>query len=310
MTTPTERKKRPNMSRANRSALITIIVVLAIGALVALAGAQDSAEIDGIPLFTLAVAAAFTIQIIAYIPAMILKTEKFFDLTGAGTFTLITIVLLILSPSPDTRSWVLAAMVILWAARLGPFLFLRIRKAGADNRFDDIKGSPLVFLRVWILQGLWVSLTASAAWIAMSSDAALREPLGWISIAGIVLWVIGMTFELTADLQKSAFKADPKNAGTFIRTGLWSRSRHPNYFGEIVLWVGVFLVAAPVLHGWQWIALLSPVFVTLLLTRVSGIPMLEASADKRWGGQEDYEAYKKHTPVLIPRLTASPHGKM
>lgn len=295
------------MSRTNRSALITIIVVFAIGALVALAGAQGSAEIAGIPLFALAVAAAFIIQIIVYLPAMILKTEKFFDLTGASTFTLISIALLALAPSPDTRSWALAAMVILWAVRLGPFLFLRIRKAGADNRFDDIKGSPLVFLRVWILQGLWVSLTASAAWIAMSSDASLRKPLGWISIAGIVLWVIGMTFELTADLQKSAFKADPKNAGTFILTGLWSRSRHPNYFGEIVLWIGVFLVAAPALHGWQWVAVLSPVFVALLLTRVSGVPLLEASADKRWGGQDDYEAYKKNTPVLIPRLTRGPH---
>ncbi len=295
------------MSRTNRSALITIIVVLAIGVLVALAGAQGSAEIAGIPLFALAVAATFIIQIIVYLPAMMLKTEKFFDLTGASTFTLVSIALLALAPLPDTRSWALAAMVILWAVRLGPFLFLRIRKAGADNRFDDIKGSPLVFLRVWILQGLWVSLTASAAWIAMSSDASLREPFGWISIVGIVLWVIGMTFELTADLQKSAFKADPKNAGTFIRTGLWSRSRHPNYFGEIVLWIGVFLVAAPALHGWQWAAVLSPVFVILLLTRVSGVPLLEASADKRWGGQDDYETYKMHTPVLIPRLTSGPH---
>lgn len=291
------------MSRTNRSALIVIIVVLAIGALVALAGAQDSAEVAGIPLFPLAVAAAFIIQIIVYLPAVIAKTEKFFDLTGATTFTLISIALLAFSPSPDTRSWILAAMVTLWALRLGPFLFLRIRKAGADKRFDDIKGRPLVFLRVWILQGLWVSLTASAAWIAMSGNASSREPLGWISIAGIVLWVIGMAIELTADLQKSAFKADPTNTGAFIRTGLWSRSRHPNYFGEIVLWIGVFLVAAPVLSGWQWIALLSPVFVTLLLTRVSGVPMLEASADERWGGQDDYEAYKMHTPVLIPRLS-------
>ncbi len=296
------------MSRTNRSALITVIIVFIIGALVALAGSQGGAAVGGVPLFALAVAAAFIIQIIVYIPSMIAKSEKVFDLTGATTFTLISIGVLVLSPSPDARSWVLAAMVILWAVRLGPFLFLRIRRSGADDRFDEIKTNPLVFFRVWILQGLWVSLTASAAWIAMSSEATSRQPIGWLAIVGIVLWIIGITLEVTADLQKSAFKADATNEGKFIHTGLWSRSRHPNYFGEILLWIGVLLVAAPVLSGWQWVALLSPVFVILLLTRVSGVPMLEAKADKRWGGQADYEAYKKHTPVLIPRLTAAPRS--
>ncbi|MGD8865403.1 MAG: DUF1295 domain-containing protein, partial [Anaerolineales bacterium] len=104
-----------------------------------------------------------------------------------------------------------------------------------------------------------------------------------------------------ADAQKSRFKADPNNEGDFISSGLWAWSRHPNYFGEIMLWIGVALIAAPVLRGWQWVTMISPVFVTLLITQVSGVPMLEKRADETWGGQEDYEQYKKNTPVLIPR---------
>jgi len=105
-----------------------------------------------------------------------------------------------------------------------------------------------------------------------------------------------------ADRQKGQFSADPANKGRFISTGLWAKSRHPNYFGEILLWIGVAIIALPVLQGWQWVALISPVFVALLITRVSGVPHLEKKADTKWGGQADYEAYKKNTPVLIPKL--------
>ncbi len=158
-------------------------------------------------------------------------------------------------------------MVVVWAARLGSFLFARVHRAGTDGRFDEIKTNPLRFFQVWCIQGLWVALTASAAWIAMSADAADRAPLDGFAVAGIVVWLAGMVFEVVADLQKQAFRADPANKGEFIRTGLWSRSRHPNYFGEILVWVGVFVVAVPVLQGWQWVAVLSPLFVVLLLTR-------------------------------------------
>ncbi|MEV7799845.1 DUF1295 domain-containing protein [Microbacterium foliorum] len=289
--------------KSSRSSLIAIIVALLIGALVALAGSQGGAALGGIPLFALAVAAAFAIQVIAFIPAMILRTERFFDLTGSLTFLAISVALVLLTPLPDARSWILAAMVILWAARLGSFLAMRVHKAGSDGRFDEIKGSPVRFLQVWVIQGAWVSITAAAAWIAISTDAAARAPIGWLTVVGIVVWLLGMTIEIVADAQKSAFRADPSNKDEFIRTGLWSRSRHPNYFGEIVIWVGVFLTAAPVLAGWQWVAILSPLFVILLLTRVSGIPLLEARAEKKWGDRADYVEYRENTPSLIPRLT-------
>ena len=287
----------------NRATVITIAIAIIIGALVALAGSQGGAQLAGFPLYAWAVAAAFLIQVIVYLPSAAAKTERFFDLTGSATFIIVTIGLLIGSPSPDARSWILGAMVILWAIRLGSFLFVRIHRSGSDDRFDDIKGNKLRFLRVWVMQGLWVSLTAAAAWIAIGAGTEDREPIGWLTIVGIVVWAAGFVIEVTADLQKNAFKADPANKGRFIRTGLWSRSRHPNYFGEILLWVGVAIVAAPVLVGWQWIALISPIFVTLLLARVSGVPLLEAKADKKWGGQADYEEYKRTTPVLLPLLT-------
>jgi steroid 5-alpha reductase family enzyme len=293
----------PTNAKSSRASLIAIIVALVIGALVALAGSQGGAVLGGIPLFALAVAAAYAIQILAFIPAMILRTERFFDLTGSLTFLAISVALVLLTPMPDARSWILAAMVILWAARLGSFLAMRVHKAGSDGRFDEIKGSPVRFLQVWVIQGAWVSITAAAAWIAISTDAASRAPIGWLTIVGIIVWVLGMTIEIVADAQKSAFRANPANKDEFIRTGLWSRSRHPNYFGEIVIWVGVFLTAAPVLAGWQWVAILSPLFVILLLTRVSGIPLLEARAEKKWGHRADYIAYRENTPSLIPRLT-------
>jgi steroid 5-alpha reductase family enzyme len=129
-----------------------------------------------------------------------------------------------------------------------------------------------------------------------------RVELGGFALAGFLVWAFGFGFEVVADAQKSRFRADPQNKGKFIDSGLWSRSRHPNYFGEIVLWIGVAIIALPVLRGWQWLTLISPIFVTVLLTRISGVNMLEKRADEKWGDQEDYERYKETTPVLIPRL--------
>jgi steroid 5-alpha reductase family enzyme len=201
----------------------------------------------------------------------------------------------------DARTILLAALVIIWALRLGTFLFRRIQKAGKDDRFDDIKPSFIRFLNVWTIQGLWITFTAAAALVGITTIT--QKGLDAFAIIGFLVWAFGFAFEVIADSQKSRFNANSNNKGQFIRTGLWSRSRHPNYFGEIVLWFGIAIIAIPVLQGWQWVAMISPLFVTLLLTRVSGVPLLEKKADKKWGGQENYETYKKNTPVLIPRLT-------
>jgi len=287
------------MKKQDRVSLIVSLLVVAIGALVAWAGSQGGATAGGIPVFALAVGIAFAIQWVVYIHAWLNRTEKYFDLTGALTYILITALLLIITPGIDARALLLGALVVIWALRLGTFLFRRVSRAGKDDRFDKLKTSFFRFLNVWTIQGLWVTFTAAAAWVGITSSE--RVGLDAFAIVGALVWAVGFGIEAVADLQKSRFNAGPANKGRFINTGLWSKSRHPNYFGEILLWVGVAIIAIPVLSGWQWVAIISPLFVTLLLTRVSGVPLLEKKADTRWGGQADYEAYKKNTPVLIPR---------
>ncbi len=287
------------MKKPARNALVALPIVVLVAALVAVAGSQGGSTVGGLPVFALCVILAFAIQWVVLVPSYLLQTERFFDLTGSVTYITVAIVALLLSSEVDARSVLLVAMVVVWAARLGSYLFLRIRQAGADSRFDEIKPSFPRFLNTWTLQGLWVTLTVSAALAAITTTQ--RVSLGTVTAIGIVVWVVGIGLEATADAQKSRFRADPANKGEFIRRGLWAWSRHPNYFGEILLWIGVAIVALPVLRGWQWVTLVSPVFVFLLLTRVSGVPLLEKSADKRWGGEPEYEAYKAGTPVLVPR---------
>ena len=287
------------MKKPDRNALTALPIVVLIGALMALAGSQGGATVGGFPVFALCVALAFVIQWVAFVPAYALQSERFYDLTGSLTYMTVTVAAVLLTPDPDARSLLLLAMVVVWAGRLGSYLFRRVRRAGADSRFDAIKPSFPRFLNTWTLQGLWVSLTLAAALAAITTTDHVG--LGTVTAIGLVVWVLGIGIEATADAQKSRFRADPANKGRFIQSGLWSWSRHPNYFGEILLWVGVAIVALPVLRGWQWVTLISPLFVFLLLTRVSGVPLLEKSADERWGGDPEYEAYKARTPVLVPR---------
>jgi len=280
--------------------IISFAILLVIGILVALAGSQHGRMMGGVPIFTLCVGLAYLIQWLAFIPAYTLRTEKFFDLTGGVTNTVVILLGSFLSGDFDSRTVLLTLIVVIWAIRLGSFLFSRILTVGKDVRFNEIKLSFFSFLNVWTLQALWITFTLAAALAAIT--ASVRKELDAFALIGSALWLYGFLFEVIADLQKSRFKANPQNEGKFIRTGLWSKSRHPNYFGEIVLWIGVALIAFPVLQGWQLMTLISPIFVILLLTQISGIPLLEKKADEKWGGQDDYEAYKMKTPKLIPRL--------
>lgn len=243
---------------------------------------------------------AFAIQWLVFIPSWIFRTERYYDLTGSLTYISLALITMFSVGNGDPRSFLIGVLVIIWAARLGSFLFQRVMNAGEDRRFRKIKQSFPLLLRTWTLQGLWVTVTFSAGLAAMTGD--LHKPAGILTIAGLLLWLTGFAIEVIADQQKSAFNRDPANNGTFIATGLWSHSRHPNYLGEIMLWTGIAMIALPVLDGWSYLTLISPVFVFLLLVKISGVPMLERRAERMWGEEPEYQHYKSRTPVLLPRF--------
>jgi len=290
----------------NQKYLAQAAAAVLVGVGLALAGSYRGTEVGGWKLFGVLVALAFIINWAAYVPSFLAKTEHFYDLVGSLTYQLLAVLALLLADSRDTRTILLSVMILVWAVRLGSFLFIRVRKAGKDGRFDKIKNNWARFLMAWTTQALWVTFTAGAALAAITSGE--RKDLGIVGIVGVLLWLTGFAIEVIADQQKSAFKADKSNEGQFINTGLWSWSRHPNYFGETLLWTGVALLALPVLQGWQYLTMVSPVLVYLLLNKASGVPMLEHRADKKWGGQADYENYKANTPVffLKPPRSSSP----
>ena len=286
------------MSKEERRSIVATVIVILIAAGLAFAGSQGGHQVAGIPVYALGVALAFLIQWLAFIPAWVNRTEKFYDLTGSITYLTVTVTALLLSPGADARAWLSGGLVTVWAVRLGSFLFLRIRAAGEDRRFREIKQSFGRFLLTWTLQGLWVAFSLAAALAAITST--LRRDLDLFAVMGTAIWLTGFLIEVIADRQKSAFNAMPGNKGKFIQSGLWSWSRHPNYFGEIVLWIGVTVIALPILQGWQWVTLISPVFIVILLTRISGVPLLESRADQKWGGEAEYESYKARTSILVP----------
>jgi len=286
------------MEKESISGLLATVLVTLLGAGFAYAGSDGEPFSSGLHPFALAVVLAYAIQWLALVPAVVKQTEVFFDLTGSATFITAAVVAYFYSGNFDTYATIALLLVIVWAGRLGSFLFQRIRKAGKDARFDEIRSSFWQFLMVWTLQAFWVTFTAAGALGAIASSQ--RPEFGPVAVAGLAVWGAGFCIEVIADRQKRQFNAKPENRASFVDVGLWSISRHPNYFGEIVIWTGVAIFASPALQGMQLWVLASPVLVAIQLIWISGIPPLEKRADEKWGGQADYERYKKDTPVLVP----------
>jgi len=277
-------------------------ILLAVGLPLAVTGLANpsGATINGWPAAPTLALGAFVIQWLAFIPARLLQTERFYDLTGSTTYIAVTLGAVVTASESTGAQKLIAIMIFIWAGRLGSFLFRRIHAAGGDQRFDQIKVSSSRFFIAWTLQGTWVVMTSCAAVAAILSPE--QPPLGFVYIVGALMWVTGFVIEVIADRQKSRFREDPANGGQFICTGLWAHSRHPNYFGEILLWSGITMMAVPYLSGSQWVVVVSPLFVYALLTRISGIPTLAKRGQQLWGEDPAYQAYLSNTPRLFPRL--------
>ena len=279
-----------------------IFILLAVGLPLGVATLANPTGLTlaGWPAVTALALGAFGIQWLAFTPARLFKTERFYDLTGSITYIAVTLAAISAAAAPSGAQWLIAIMIFLWAGRLGSFLFRRIHAAGGDQRFDHIKVSSSRFFVAWTLQGAWVVMPSCAALTAILSGE--QTAVGAIYVIGAVMWLAGFAIEVIADQQKSRFRADPANAGRFINVGLWARSRHPNYFGEILLWAGIAVMAIPYLSGTQWVVMLSPLFVYVLLTRMSGIPTLVRRGEELWGDDPAYQTYVANTPRLLPRL--------
>ena len=238
----------------------------------------------------------FLIQWVLFIPAYLFKTEKFYDLAGSSTY-IFAVSYILYDSSQNLTNLILGTAIIVWAVRLGSFLFFRIKKAGEDKRFKEIKQSPTRFFLAWSLQGMWVSMCSLCALTALSTENGVV--LNGYLYLGFGLFLTGFLIEIIADKQKSKFRSNLDNKDKFINTGLWSKSRHPNYLGEIILWLGISIMSISSLSGLQYLTLVSPLFTYLLLVYVSGVRLLEESGNKKWGHLNSYKEYVKNTPVLF-----------
>ena len=280
-----------------------IIIIICFASIIALGGSHNSATYNGYPILFFCLSASFLVHWIIFIPSFLAKTEKFYDITGTLAYLITLYLASVLTSyssgaSLEPRTLIIIGMVSFWALRLGIFLFIRVLKVGEDRRFREAKKSFSKYLVWWTMSALWVFLTtANALTLIVNNKKLVNQPIFYL---GLLIWFIGILFEIIADEQKRRFRLNEKNRGKFISSGLWSISRHPNYFGEIILWIGIAIISLPTLSGFQYVTLISPLFIYLLLTRISGVNLLEESSDKKWGDLPEYEQYKKETPVLMP----------
>jgi steroid 5-alpha reductase family enzyme len=241
--------------------------------------------------------ASFAIQAFFFAFAASFKTDKVTDLSYSLSFAILSVFLILSNKAFAPAQLIAGAAVILWAARLGSYLLSRILKIGKDARFDDKRGDFLKFLGFWVLQAVTVWVVMLPVTVLLSTGSP--KPFDALSLAGAALWAIGFIIEAVSDAQKYSFRNRPENRNRWIESGLWKYSRHPNYFGEAVLWWGLFVLAVPILSAQTIFVVAGPVFITLLLLFVSGVPLLEKSADEKYGNNPAYQSYKRRTSLFV-----------
>ncbi|MFH2020649.1 MAG: DUF1295 domain-containing protein [archaeon] len=230
------------------------------------------------------------LQLGFFIFAAIFKTDKLTDLSYGLTFIVLALVMLFFN-SLTTARIVAASMVVIWGVRIAGYLFVRILKMKKDARFDGIRENTLKFAGFWIMQAITILIIMLPIFAVFSIDGRM----GYVSYFGFFIWLFGLVYETKSDMQKYHFKLTKKG---FVKEGLWKYSRHPNYFGEILCWVGVFIFSVPFLSEFYWLSIISPIYITVLLVFVTGIPPLEKSHEIKYG--KEYVEYKKKTSMLIP----------
>lgn len=239
---------------------------------------------------------AVVLNLLLFLVAYRLRSDKLTDISYALTFIILAGIAFSLS-SQSLYHVLLLVMVGVWAVRIGGFLLYRVVKKGKDRRFDGMREDFLRFGKFWLVQGVTVWVVLLAALWGFQSESELN----WLMAVGGGVWALGLLIESAADFQKYAFSQDRSNKGKWIESGVWKYSRHPNYFGEILVWVGVYIVAAQSLDALQsLVALVSPLFIAILLLFISGVPILEKSADKKWGSLPAYQRYKRRTSLIVP----------
>ena len=239
---------------------------------------------------------ALGLNLVMFLIAYLAKTDVLTDISYATTFILLALWAFVSNEGGELQAVVLA-LILVWALRIGGYLLMRIMHMKSDKRFDGIRESFGKFAFFWIFQGVtvWIILLPALYVLGHGHGHEIEN----LSLIGIAIWVTGLLLEAIADHQKFTFKN--KYPTKFISTGLWKYSRHPNYFGEILCWIGIYVVALPMLVAPDWIyALASPLYITIILCLFSGIPPLEKRYQKKFGKEKKYQEYKKTTSILIP----------
>lgn len=282
--------------------IFNVLIILILSIVFAFFANPKLIDIQNIPIFILIMFSIYFIHWIVFLPSFIIRSEKYFDITGtfAYLFSLSLILYFLITTQNviKVRSLTVFMLISIWSIRLGYFLFSRIIREKQDKRFTNLKKSFSKFFVTWTVSGMWVFITSLNGLTVIVNNVSYFNDIFYF--LGLIIWIVGFLIEVISDEQKRRFKMNIENKNKFISTGLWKISRHPNYFGEMLIWIGIALISFPTLVGFQYFTLISPIFVIWLLTNISGINLLEEKADAKWGQITSYIQYKENTPILIP----------